>query len=479
MTIPRRRLILLVALTGAAGAQSACGGGDQPSGAAPLPPPPAPPPSAPAPAPAPAPPSGPVAFPLRVESGKRYLVDANGQAFLINGDTPWMIVNQCTDTQIDTYLNDRQARGFNAILFEAPGANFTTQTPRYLNVNGQAPFATTSYSAASFQSLNDAYWQRVDHLVNGAKARGIVCLFMPNYLGFGGGSGSSGDQGWDYQVNAASDANLQAYGVALALRYNQGNVIWIAGGDYNPRNIAKGWNIINGIRSVNPNAIVSFHGARTSSGYSQAAGQPGFNLNNTYTDGTEYGYCNTEYGRPGAMPFFHIEGYYEGDGGLTATGYRRQAYATILSGGCGHVFGHNELWGFGGYGSAGNAAGALANYLNTTGTNDMTRFRNLFAAYAWHRLEPKTDTSLVTTSQGSGAGRIIGARASDASFAMIWTPGGGFTVNMSALGNSAVRARWYSPVDGSWATVSGSPFANAGTRAFSPPGERVLVLDAG
>lgn len=416
------------------------------------------------------------AAPLSISENGRYLL-RNGVPFLINGDTPWQLVGNCTDAQITEYLDDREAKGFNAILIEAPTAHFATQTPFYNNVDGVAPFNTTSYTAASFQTPVEAYWDRVDHAVNEALDRGIIVLFCMNYLGFGGGSGGSGDQGWDFQVDAASDANLETYGAFLATRYTQGNIIWVAGGDYSPPNIAKGWNVVEGIRSVTPNALVTFHGARGDSGYSVANGQTGFNVNNTYTDGLEYTYCATEYARSPVMPFFHIEGWYEGDGQLTEQGYRRQAYATVLSGGCGHMFANSELWGLGGYGAATTAQEAMDNQLNSTIANDMTHFAALFNAYEWWKLEPKTDTSLITTSLGSNGNRIIGARASDGSFAMVWSPDQNFTIDMTALAPSSVQARWFNTTDGTFASAGG-PFSNTGTQAFNPPGERVLVLDA-
>lgn len=419
-------------------------------------------------------------FPLSVSSNGRYLQTAGGTPFFLNGDTPWQLVGNCTNTQITTYLEDRAAKKFNAILVEAPTAYFATQSPLYNNVDGVAPFTSTSYTAATFESLNNTYWNRVDHMVNEAKRLGIVVVFLPAYLGFGGGGGGSGDQGWDYQVDAASDANLQTYGATLATRYTQGNIIWCMGGDYNPPNIAKGWNIATGIRSVTPNAIITFHGARGSSGYSQASGQTGFNLNCTYTDGLEYTYCATEYARSPAMPFFHIEGWYEGDGGLTDAGYRRQAYATMLSGGLGgHMLGVSELWGLGGYGASTTAADALANHLNTTVANDMTHFFDLFKSVEWWKYEPKTDTSLVSSSLGTGTSRIIAARASDGASAMVYTPSGStVTVVMSAMTPSSVRARLFDPTVGTFSTVSGSPFANTGTQNIATGGERVLVLDA-
>jgi Putative collagen-binding domain of a collagenase len=61
---------------------------------------------------------------------------------------------------------------------------------------------------------------------------------------------------------------------------------------------------------------------------------------------------------------------------------------------------------------------------------------------------------------------------------MVWTTGSRFSLNMAALATPGIRCRWYDPVQGNFNAVSDSPFANTGIRAFSPPGERVLVLDA-
>ena len=59
------------------------------------------------------------------------------------------------------------------------------------------------------------------------------------------------------------------------------------------------------------------------------------------------------------------------------------------------------------------------------------------------------------------------------------------TVDMSKLSGSSVTARWYDPTNDTYSTVAGSPFANIGTRQFTPPGNNaegssdwVLVLEA-
>jgi len=61
---------------------------------------------------------------------------------------------------------------------------------------------------------------------------------------------------------------------------------------------------------------------------------------------------------------------------------------------------------------------------------------------------------------------------------------GSITVDMTAMFGSA-EARWYNPTDASYTTIAGSPFANIGTRQFTPPGNNgtgytdwVLILEA-
>ena len=55
-------------------------------------------------------------FPLSVGPGERYLVDAAGRPFLIHGDTAWSLIAQLTREDVELYLDDRRARGFNTIL---------------------------------------------------------------------------------------------------------------------------------------------------------------------------------------------------------------------------------------------------------------------------------------------------------------------------------------------------------------------------
>lgn len=411
-------------------------------------------------------------FPLAVHASGRYLVDAQGTPFLIHGDTPWSIAAQLTDAEVDQYIADRASKGFTAIMFNAPEHNFTSQTPSYNNVDGVAPFASMTDYASSLT----AYWNRVDRIVNGCKAAGIVCIVNPAYLGWPGS-----DEGWDTEVAAESDADLQTYGTALATRYNQGNVIWCLGGDQTPDStlLNKQWNIVTGIRSVRTTDIITAHAA-DSNAYPTWSGQTGFNFNSVYTSsGLIYSECATEYARSGPMPFFLLEAIYEQERGtpISAAGLRRQSYQALLSGACGQLFGNNPIWGFESPLLPFSYTGTWESNLDSTGSVQQQYVRQLFAAFEWWKLVPKTDASLVSSSLSSGDTRLCPALASDGSFALIWVPSSqSVTVVMSNFAPSSVRVRLYDASAGTYSTVGA--YVNTGTQSIATGGERVIVLDA-
>lgn len=427
-------------------------------------------------------------FPLKVSPDKRYFVGANGRPFLIIGDAAWSLEVQLTRQQIEIYLNDRQAKGYTAVVFECMEHRFSSNTPIWQNAEGNIPFITMTASSATFESQVNAYWQLVDYVVNTCLARGLLCLIFPAYLGFNGGAGLATDEGWNGAVQAASSGNLQSYGAFLGARYTQPNIFWGEGGDYagttGERDQAH--NIATGIQSVQPNAKFVGHPSRGQSAYA-LWGPGGQNYNyggnfigSTYcaTDGADaYSLAATEYARPGPIPFIQLEDGYEGT--HTLTEFRRSKYGVMLSGGCGFFGGNNPLWSFGdpNGGDGLGSAHALSLDLDTAGAQQVGYLASLLRSYAWWRMVPKTDASLVTSpGLGTGTGRIVPALSSDASFAMIFTPGATVTVDMTNFAQSSVRGRWFDPALGTYAAAGGSPYANTGAQAFAPPGGGTLVL---
>lgn len=418
-----------------------------------------------------------VRFPLSWQNGKRYLSDALGRPFLIHGDTAWSIAGQLTDAEIELYLNNRQAKGFNAILFSAPEAYYTSHEPSYNNVDGVAPFSPM----ADFSQPNEPYWTRVDRIVNGAKARGMACVVNPAYLGYPGGM-----DGWAKEVAAAPDSQLQAYGVFLAKRYTQGNIIWCLGGDRDERAlIDKQWNVVIGIRSVRDSDIVCAHPladmVNADDAFTYWSEKPGFSLNAIYGYETSgffvYSLAAQAYQRP--FPFIGFEFKYENAAGASAMMLRRQSYGSLLSGACGQIFGNLPIWHFDSHRWPSETyRGTWKTNLDSLGANEQRYVKDLFSAFDWWKLTPRPDASLVTSSLGNGRTRIYPALAEDGSFAVIYVPGSQYvSIAMSSLRSHRVRARLFDPMRGIYFPAPGSPFKNSGIAHVWTTGERVIVLD--
>ena len=420
-------------------------------------------------------------FPIAISPDSRRLIAPTGVPIFVNGDSPWCMEVQLTRAEIIQYLNNRQAKGVNAILFEMMEHKFYNNSPVYKNREGNNPFSNTS----DWSTYNTAYFDLVKFIVQAAKDRNMLCFITPAYAGYSGSG-----EGWETELAANSDASLQAYGSYLATTFGgYGNIIWVMIADQNPNStvLAKSWQIVTGMRSVRTDQIITAHCSRTYDAYSQVSGQTGFNFNTIYVDGTEVTYEATGYGRPGPLPYVIIEGRYENVSGYFPKDQRREIYSSLTQGGCGHFYGNEQVWSFGDplYGGNAGPEYVMANNLESTGAQQLINVLSFINSFEWHKLVPKTDTSLVTTSLGSGNTVISAALSVGGAFAMVLTPAGtGFYVDMTNFNHSSVRGRWYDPTNGTYTNATGTPFTNTGTHAFTTPGNNsagdtdwILVLD--
>jgi hypothetical protein len=76
-------------------------------------------------------------FPIRVGANKRYLVDAEGKPFLLQGDSAWDLITQLTQAEAEQYLEDRRQKGFNAVVAVLIGHAFVPDPPK--NAAGVSP----------------------------------------------------------------------------------------------------------------------------------------------------------------------------------------------------------------------------------------------------------------------------------------------------------------------------------------------------
>jgi hypothetical protein len=424
-------------------------------------------------------------FPLHVEPGKRYLVDAAGQPFLIQGDAAWSLIADLTREQVDLYLDDRRARGFNTLLVNLIEHRFSTNPAA--NAYGGRPFRGRAFEAitglaawlprriahygtsvaslfADYTAPNDAYFAHADWVLRRAAEKGFLVLLAPSYAGWHGGS-----QGWYRAMVANGPDRLRQYGAYLGRRYRDfTNILWVQGGDYNPPDKDLVRAIVEGIREFDPQALQTAQGAPGKSVIDYWRGEPWLQVNNVYTYEPVYAPALEQYARPGRMPFFLIESAYENEHGITERRIRTQAYQAVLCGAAGQIFGNNPIWHFHGPGLF-SAPVTWQQALDSPGARSMTRLRELMATIPWWLLKPDIDHAFLVDGLGPKDARAVAARASDRSFALLYLPTSrDITVDLGQLAGPVVAVRWYDPTDGQFLTVGGSPFSASGLLRLQP-----------
>jgi len=415
------------------------------------------------------------AFPLEVKPGKRYLVDAAGTPFPIHGDTAWSLIAQLGREDVDRYLKDRRARGFNTILVSLIEHQYATNAPA--NAYGEPPFLKPE----DYSTPNEAYFAHADWILRRAAEYGVLVLLTPSYAGAGGGT-----SGWYGAMVANGPSRLRQYGEYLGRRYRDfTNILWIHAGDYNPPRKDLVRAIAEGIRESNPRALQTAHGSRETAALDYWRDEPWLQVNTIYTafprnwsSRPVYATALQQYARPERVPFFLIEGVYEYEHDSSEWHLRVQAYQSLLSGAAGQVFGNNPMWYFDGPGFI-PAPVTWERALGSRGAQSMTHLRDLLTRVPWWQLKPDLDNTLLTGGIGPEAKRAVAARAADRSFAILYLPSSrAITIDLGEIVGPEVIARWYDPADGRFREVVGSPFSASGLREFRPePGSNSSGFD--
>jgi hypothetical protein len=416
-------------------------------------------------------------FPLRVSDDSRSLVDADRRPFLLQGDTAWSAIVQLTPSDLETYLDERQRQGFNAILVNLLEHKFSSQTPRWKTRSGVTPFK----DALDFDTRNEEYFAEVDRLLSEAGQRGILVLLAPCYLGVGGG-----DEGWFQEMKRNGVERLNRYGRFLGQRYrNVPNILWVEGGDYTPKTTGNPSEldlvhaVAFGIREAEGNAHL--HTAHWQSGTvsSDVPELPWLGVDTLYAyDGVRTDQRSLElFSRDqGVRPFFLIESTYENEHHATPGQLRAQMYQPVLAGGTGFVFGNFPVWHFWRPGdpawSLGDAGypGGWTTALQTPGTRSASIAGAFFRSLPWADLQPdlahrllKPKASVLPKEASVLAAVTPDGRVAVAYFTRSFT----VTVDLSRM-SGPIRASWVDPSSAT-STPAADPLQNSGLRDFTPP----------
>lgn len=403
-------------------------------------------------------------YPLNVDG--RHLEDANGTPFFVNAEAGWSMMANLSHADIHTYLTDRASKGINTILVNLLEHYFSTNAPN--NINNDPPF-----SGAAFQSTAGAnYFTFCDSVVNKAAALGVNLMISPAYTGY-----ACGTEGWCAEIQAASVAQMKAWGVWVGNRYkNKANIVWVIGGDADPTGYSgvqeRLDSVAAGIRqadTVYPNRVMTAHNAPESYARDPWSGKAWLTLDGAYSyTTTMWSFVDVAYNASPTKPFLMFESAYENEHSSTAQTLRAQAYWAVTRGACGHIFGNNPIWLFG---------SGWASELDSDGSTSMQYMGNLFRERAWWALLPDRDSTIVTAGTLSGTSRATAAYASDSSHIVAYLPTNReITVNLNYLKtNRTIKCYWYDPILGTYSYIGS--YAR-GSQAFTPTGSQDWVFVA-
>jgi hypothetical protein len=417
------------------------------------------------------------AYPLKVSNNRRYLVDRNNKPFLIVGDTPQGLMSRLSETEIEMYFSDRQAHGFNSLGWidvACAGRDYPSDIDGS-TYDGIRPFTGflsggTDYAHYDLAKPNEAYFDRLDHVIRLASKHGLLVFINPMETA-----------GWLPTLRNNGPAAAYNYGEYLGRRYRGfPNIAWLSGNDFQSWRDANDDALVQavarGIKSVDPDHIQTVElNYQTSSSFDDPTWIPIIDINGTYTYSPTYFQMLHSYNQTPIAPTFLMEAHYELDGTFgipadfgTPQVLRREEYWTMLSGGKGQFYGSAFTWGF--------KSGWQTN-LDTVGVTQLTIWKKFFSSLPWQDLVPDQEQSIVTDGLGS-VGDLstpvskseftTASRTVDGSFIVAYMPTARtITVNMTSLKGRA-DAKWFDPTNGAYITVPGGPFAHKGTRKFTP-----------
>jgi hypothetical protein len=416
----------------------------------------------------------------------------------ITGDSAWSLITQLSDTDVDTYLSDRGARGFNYIWCAAADNYYQAHAPQ--DYYGHRPF-----DGPDFTHEDAKYWSHVDSVIRRAANHGITVALDPGFVGL------TSTDGFITSYQRSSNSVLTAYGEFLGDRYKRfPNLIWAIGGDVDPNTgvLPKLTALAEGIRSQDKVHLIVAEGQPQHSALDTYGYTNWMDLNWLYFHTTNVpSGTAVNYERKPWLPPFQGEGWYENEHNMTELDLREQGYWAVLSGaylGNGG-FGNSPLWYFAAGPGAKTSDPTWKSQLGSEGSIAQMYLGKLFRSREHWKLVPDLGHHIMTSGYDSrsrfnwaweslhalihqvpyrlGSRSAVAAGTSDSKTAIAYIPNGSastITIAMDQISDSGGLANcfWFNPRTGS-SLIAGT-FATRGNHRFTPPdaNDWVLVIDS-
>jgi hypothetical protein len=424
---------------------------------------------------------------LAVSANKRFLQTADGKPFFWLGDTAWELFHRSTREEADKYLQDRAEKGFTVIQAVVLAEMDGLHDP---NSYGEIPLENDDPTKP-----REAYFRHVDYVIDKAAQLGLHVGLLPTW-----GDKIFKDK-WGTGPEIFSKENAFAYGKWIGNRYrDRKNIIWILGGDRNPRNetdLSIWRSMANGIVEScggHDKALITFHPQPNNL---EEAGSSGYFHQDEWLDFNMFqtGHCRENnvwdriqvaYNRSPTKPVLDGEALYEDHpvcfnahdlGTSSAFDVRKHAYLDVFAGAFGHTYGCHDIW----------QMYLPSRYpvngphfpwyvaLDLPGAQQMKHLRYLIESRPMFDRVP--DQSLINDARGTND-RIQSSRGKD--YLFVYTSEGmKFTLNSQNISGKEITAMWYNPRNGEAQAIGKFPKKS---REFIPPSsgygqDWVLIVD--
>ncbi|WP_373524616.1 glycoside hydrolase family 140 protein [Aquiflexum sp.] len=434
---------------------------------------------------------GQIKGPIKVSENQRFLAQSDDSPFFWMADTAWELFHRTNTEEAKYYLDIRKTQGFNVIqavaLAEIDGLNDP-------NHYGEKPFESIDP-----MKFNEKYWKYVDEVISLAEEKEIHIALLPTW----------GDKvfknTWGEGPEIFNAENAFKFGKWIGARYaDRKNLIWVIGGDRNPRKDSDDANIWNqmaaGIKSSsNPNNLIlmTFHPQPNRPGGSSTWFHQSewldFNLHQTghCPNQPTYKIIDHDFRLNPTKPTLDGEPLYEDHpncfnakelGYSNPDDIRRIMYWNVFAGGAGQTYGCHAVWQM--YTLDRKPInGPLKPWqvsLELPMANQVKHLKNLMLSKSYFSRIP--DYELVITNQEDDEHFVIGTRDIEGSYAMIYFPTGkGVEVDFSKLKNPTLKANWYDPRTGVSFPYSGSALTRGKNKISAPSSGKgqdwVLVVE--
>lgn len=427
---------------------------------------------------------------LKVSENQRYLITEDGAPFFYMADTAWELFHRCNREEAELYLEKRAEQGFNVIqavaLAEIDGLN----TP---NPYGQTPLKNNDP-----KTPNPTYFEHVDYIIKKANDLGIYIALLPTW----------GDKlfkkGWGVGPEVFNDENARVFGNWIGNRYKAyDNIIWIIGGDRNPRDNSQDvevWNqMAEGITEAAggyDKTLMSFHpqpkdGGGSSTWFHEKKWLD-FNMHQTghCADQGTYKHIEHDYELIPVKPTLDGEPLYEDHpncfnakelGHSIPEDIRRIMYWNVFAGAFGQTYGCHDVWQMYKPDKEGinQPLRPWPVALDLPMARQVKHLKNLMLSRPF--LDRIPDKSMVLGPQEGDNDYVIATRDSKGSYAMIYFPTGKTTtLDFSKLTANEFDSLWYDPRTGNVFSADGIVISDKTT--IRPPTsgmgqDWVLVVD--